>query len=90
MDEVSERDIIQSIERGFAVLLAFDADLPTASLAELAEKGGAPDEIVERRGLRQVGDREALIPQVDAVLAAWPDKVQEYRGGKKGNGNELT
>lgn len=38
MDEAHDRDIIQSIERGFAVLLAFDADLPTASLAELAAK----------------------------------------------------
>lgn len=33
---VSERDIITSIERGFAVLLAFDADLPEPTLAELA------------------------------------------------------
>lgn len=34
----NERDYIQSIERGFAVLLAFDADLPTASLAEVAAR----------------------------------------------------
>lgn len=34
----TERDFIQSIERGFAVLLAFDADLPNPSLAELAER----------------------------------------------------
>ena len=48
MDEVSERDIIQSIERGFAVLLAFDADLPTASLAELADKTGLSRPAVRR------------------------------------------
>lgn len=48
MDEVSDRDIIQSIERGFAVLLAFDADLPTASLAELAEKTGLSRPAVRR------------------------------------------
>jgi glutaminyl-tRNA synthetase len=53
-------------------------------LAELARQGGEPEAIVERRGLRQVGDREALIPHVEAVLAAWPGKVQEYREGKKG------
>lgn len=47
-DEVSERDIIQSIERGFAVLLAFDADLPTASLAELATKTGLSRPAVRR------------------------------------------
>lgn len=35
-DEVNARDFIQSIDRGFAVLLAFTADLPRATLAELA------------------------------------------------------
>jgi len=53
-------------------------------LSELAQQGGEPDAIIERRGLRQVGDRVALLPHVDAVLAAWPEKVQEYRAGKKG------
>ncbi|QBJ97762.1 IclR family transcriptional regulator [Rhodococcus sp. ABRD24] len=33
-----DRDFIQSIERGFAVLLAFDEQDPTPSLAELATK----------------------------------------------------
>ena len=32
----SDRDRIQSLERGFAVLLAFDADRPNPTLAELA------------------------------------------------------
>ncbi|TQL68006.1 IclR family transcriptional regulator [Nocardioides albertanoniae] len=48
MDNGSERDIIQSIERGFAVLLAFDADLPTASLAEVAQKTGLSRPAVRR------------------------------------------
>lgn len=34
--ESSDRDYIQSLERGFAVLLAFDADRPNPTLAELA------------------------------------------------------
>ena len=34
----NDRDYVQSIERGFAVLLAFDAELPTASLAEVAAR----------------------------------------------------
>ncbi|MSR36982.1 MAG: glutamine--tRNA ligase/YqeY domain fusion protein [Gemmatimonadetes bacterium] len=53
-------------------------------LAELAERGGDPEAIVDARGLRQVGDRSALGAHVDAVLAGWPAKVEEYRGGKKG------
>ena len=48
VDEVSDRDIIQSIERGFGVLVAFDADLPSASLAELAEKTGLSRPAVRR------------------------------------------
>ena len=53
-------------------------------LSELAEKGGDPEAIVDRRELRQVGDRDALHPHVARVLEAWPDKVEEYRAGKKG------
>lgn len=37
-DPGNERDFVQSIERGFAVLLAFDVDLPNPSLAELAHR----------------------------------------------------
>ncbi|PVG80642.1 IclR family transcriptional regulator [Nocardioides gansuensis] len=44
----SERDYVQSIERGFAVLLAFDADLPNPSLAELAQRTGLSRPAVRR------------------------------------------
>ena len=44
----SERDFVQSIERGFAVLLAFDADLPNPTLAELAERTGFSRPAVRR------------------------------------------
>jgi len=44
----SDRDVIQSIERGFAVLLAFDADLPNPSLAELAARTGLSRPAVRR------------------------------------------
>jgi IclR family pca regulon transcriptional regulator len=46
--EVSERDIITSIERGFAVLLAFDTDLPDPTLAELASATGLSRPAVRR------------------------------------------
>jgi IclR family pca regulon transcriptional regulator len=44
----NERDYVQSIERGFAVLLAFDAELPTASLAEVAARTGLSRPAVRR------------------------------------------
>jgi aspartyl-tRNA(Asn)/glutamyl-tRNA(Gln) amidotransferase subunit B len=48
----------------------------------MVETGAAPAEIVEARGLRQVTDTGAIDAAVDAVLAANPDKLAEYRGGK--------
>lgn len=47
-DADNSRDFIQSIERGFAVLLAFDAELPEPSLAELATKTGLSRPAVRR------------------------------------------
>jgi IclR family pca regulon transcriptional regulator len=44
----SSRDYIRSIERGFAVLLAFDADRPNPSLAELAAATGLSRPAVRR------------------------------------------
>jgi glutaminyl-tRNA synthetase len=53
-------------------------------LAELLEQGGEAEQIVERRGLRQVSDEGALRGVVDQVLEANPGKVAEYRQGKTG------
>ena len=43
-----------------------------------------PAAIVEERGMKQVSDTGAIEAVVDAVLAANPDKVDEYKGGKTG------
>jgi glutaminyl-tRNA synthetase len=50
-------------------------------LAEMVARGGDPAEIVARRGLEKLDDPGALRPVVDEVLAAWPEKVAEYRAG---------
>lgn len=42
------RDHVRSIERGFAVLLAFDADLPNPTLAQLADATGLSRPAVRR------------------------------------------
>lgn len=47
-DPEKSRDVIQSIERGFAVLLAFDRDLPDPTLAELAAATGLSRPAVRR------------------------------------------
>ncbi len=44
---------------------------------------GEADEIIEKRGLRQISDSSALEKMVDEVIAANPSQVEEYRGGKE-------
>ena len=48
----------------------------------MVDTGESPASIVESRGLRQVTDTGAIEGAVDRVLAAHPDKLAEYRGGK--------
>ena len=48
----------------------------------MVDTGEAPGAIVEKRGLRQVTDTGAIDTAVEQVLAANPDKLAEYRGGK--------
>ena len=48
----------------------------------MVESGDGPAAIVDARGLRQVTDGSAIDAAVDAVIAANPDKVAEYRSGK--------
>ena len=48
----------------------------------MVETGQHPAAIVEAKGLRQVTDTGAIDAAVDAVLAANPGKVAEYKSGK--------
>ncbi len=52
-------------------------------LARMVEEGGDPESLVHEMNLAKVTDRDALGPLVDEVLAAWPEKVREYREGNK-------
>ncbi len=47
-------------------------------------KGKTARAIVAEKGLEQVTDQSALEPLIDKVLAANPDKVEAYKGGKTG------
>ncbi len=51
-------------------------------LEAMVESGEGPGAIVQARGLRQVTDTGAIDGAVQAVLAANPDKLAEYRSGK--------
>ena len=53
-------------------------------LAELLAHGGDTEAIVHTRGLATVSDEATLAPHVDAVIAAFPEQADAYRGGKTG------
>lgn len=71
----NDRDRLQSLERGFAVLGAFDADRPDATMAELADATGLARPTVRRilltlQGLgyvQNVGSRWRLTPRVLSI-----------------------
>ncbi|HEY5635910.1 MAG TPA: Asp-tRNA(Asn)/Glu-tRNA(Gln) amidotransferase subunit GatB [Burkholderiales bacterium] len=58
--------------------------------AAMWEGKGAPDDIIEARGLKQISDTGALEAAVDAVLAANAKQVEDYRSGKEKAFNALV
>mgnify|MGYP000849761799 FL=1 len=49
----------------------------------MLETGKSPQAIVEEQGLVQISDESAIVAIVDAVIAANPQSVEDYRGGKE-------
>lgn len=49
---------------------------------QMAEGGEDAEAIVQREGLEQVSDADALLVAIDAVIAANPKPVAQYREGK--------
>ncbi|MFY9315176.1 MAG: Asp-tRNA(Asn)/Glu-tRNA(Gln) amidotransferase subunit GatB [Burkholderiales bacterium] len=52
--------------------------------------GGSPDEIIEKKGLKQISDGGAVEKIVDAVMAASAKLVDDYRSGKEKAFNALV
>jgi aspartyl-tRNA(Asn)/glutamyl-tRNA(Gln) amidotransferase subunit B len=52
--------------------------------------GGSADTIIERRGLRQIVDSDAIEALVDRVIAANSNTVDQYRAGKEKAFNALV
>ncbi|CAI3932775.1 Asp-tRNA(Asn)/Glu-tRNA(Gln) amidotransferase subunit GatB [Commensalibacter papalotli (ex Botero et al. 2024)] len=49
---------------------------------DMVETGDMPGDIVERKGLKQVTDTGAIEKVITEILAANPDKVEQYKSGK--------
>jgi aspartyl-tRNA(Asn)/glutamyl-tRNA(Gln) amidotransferase subunit B len=48
----------------------------------IAQGEGSADEIIEKKGLKQITDSSAIEKIVDEVIANNPSQVAEYRAGK--------
>jgi len=49
----------------------------------MLESGEGAAEIVEKRGLKQNSDTGAIDAEIDKILAANADKVEQYKAGKQ-------
>lgn len=50
--------------------------------SHMFDEGGDPEKIVAEKGLKQVTDSSAIEAEVEKVLAANPEQVEQFRGGK--------
>ncbi len=60
------------------------------AISDLAKDIARIDEVIEAKGLKQMSDSSALEAIIDAVLAANPKSVDEYRAGKDKAFNALV
>jgi aspartyl-tRNA(Asn)/glutamyl-tRNA(Gln) amidotransferase subunit B len=73
--------LIALVEAGTVSFSAASGKLFTALLQT---PGASPETLAQELNLVQERDGDALLPLVEAVLARYPGKVEEYRKGKKG------
>jgi aspartyl-tRNA(Asn)/glutamyl-tRNA(Gln) amidotransferase subunit B len=52
-------------------------------LATTFETGESPRAVIAREGLGQVSDAGAIVAEIEAVLAEFPEQVADYRAGKQ-------
>ncbi|MFM8604162.1 MAG: Asp-tRNA(Asn)/Glu-tRNA(Gln) amidotransferase GatCAB subunit B, partial [Cyanobium sp.] len=70
-------EMVAMIEAG-----AISGKIAKEILPELLEQGGSPKAIVDERGLGMIRDPAAITAIVEELLAAHPEEVEAFRGGK--------
>lgn len=70
-------ELITLIEKG-----TISGKIAKDILPELLESGGSVQALVEAKGLTQISDAAAIAAAIDAVLAANPKELEQYRNGK--------
>ena len=70
-------ELVQLIEGGI-----ISGKIAKEILPELLERGGSAKAIVAERGLGMISDPAAITATVEELLAAHPEEVEAFRGGK--------
>jgi aspartyl-tRNA(Asn)/glutamyl-tRNA(Gln) amidotransferase subunit B len=70
-------EMVQLIEGG-----VISGKIAKEILPELLERGGSTKSIVAERGLGMISDPAAITAIVEELLAAHPEEVEAFRGGK--------
>jgi aspartyl-tRNA(Asn)/glutamyl-tRNA(Gln) amidotransferase subunit B len=71
-------EMIQLIEKG-----TISSKIAKTVFKTMLETGKLPQQIVEEQGLVQISDESAILAVVDQVIAANPQSVEDFRGGKE-------
>ena len=71
--------LIALVEKG-----TISASIGKGVFDKMYDTGRCADDIVAADGLTQIGDEDAILASVRAVLAGNPDAVEQIRGGKAG------
>ncbi|PTY37052.1 aspartyl/glutamyl-tRNA amidotransferase subunit B [Saccharospirillum sp. MSK14-1] len=86
-DEVDVADSPVSAEHLGQLIQRIQDNTVSNKLAKQVFEGiaageGSADEVIEKRGLKQVTDTGAIEAMIDEVIAANPEQVEQYRSGK--------
>jgi aspartyl-tRNA(Asn)/glutamyl-tRNA(Gln) amidotransferase subunit B len=50
----------------------------------MVRTGEDPEDVVDERNLRKVGDEDELQPVIEEIIEQNPDQVEEFKQGKEG------
>ncbi len=70
--------LISMVEKG-----AISGKIAKTVFAEMLEKGGDPEAIVQQKGLSQMSNEDELTALVREIIAASPEQAQQFREGKE-------
>ena len=83
-------DQLKALSKHVADGMVSNTAATTVILLAMWNGEGSPDEIIEKRGLKQISDAGAIEKIVDQVIAANGKQVEDYRAGKEKAFNSLV